>query len=99
MRSWFIGLLLLVACAKAPAHHEGQVCSASADTKAFPTAPVAFAAPPALGTKAFCPVSKESFTINAKTAMATYKGKTYAFCCPECKPEFEANPEKFAQKN
>ncbi len=24
----------------------------------------------------------------------TYKGKTYYFCCPECKPAFDKNPEK-----
>jgi YHS domain-containing protein len=95
MRALFIGLLLLTACAKVD-HHEGHMGSAGADPKAVPTAPVAFEAAPALGTKAFCPVSKESFTVNAKTTSATYKGKTYVFCCPECKPEFEANPEKFA---
>ena len=96
MRTQFVSLFLLTACSKVPAHHEGHVGSAGADPRAVPTAPVAFDSTPALGTKAFCPVSKEAFTISAKTAMATYKGKTYAFCCPECKPEFEANPEKFA---
>lgn len=73
--------------------------SAGANPNAVATAPVAFDTTPALGTKAFCPVSKEAFTISAKTQMSTYKGKTYAFCCPDCKPEFDANPEKFAQKN
>jgi YHS domain-containing protein len=89
-----VGLLLLSACQKVT-HHEGHMGSAGADPKAVPTAQVAFDGMPALGTKANCSVSKETFTVNAKTASATYKGKTYVFCCPECKPEFEANPEKF----
>ena len=24
----------------------------------------------------------------------TYKGKTYYFCCPQCKPAFDKNPSK-----
>jgi len=102
MRTIFICLVLLTgACHKTePAgHHEGHVGSAGADPNQKPTAPVGFEGMPALGTKAFCPVSKEAFTVNAKTVSASYKGKTYVFCCPECKPEFEANPDKFAQKN
>jgi len=26
---------------------------------------------------------------------SVYKGKTYYFCSPECKKEFDANPEKY----
>src|SRR5437899_898840 len=69
MRAAFIGLLFLTAC-----HH--HVGSAGADPKAVATSPAAFEGMPALGTKAFCPVSKEAFTVNAKTASATYKGRT-----------------------
>jgi YHS domain-containing protein len=27
-----------------------------------------------------------------------YKGKRVYFCCPECKPKFEAEPEKYVSK-
>jgi YHS domain-containing protein len=29
---------------------------------------------------------------------ATYKGKTYYFCAPSCKAQFEKTPEKYAQE-
>lgn len=29
---------------------------------------------------------------------STYKGKTVAFCCNNCKGQFDANPEKFASR-
>jgi YHS domain-containing protein len=28
---------------------------------------------------------------------AEYKGKTYYFCAPRCKAEFEKNPEKYVK--
>ncbi len=28
---------------------------------------------------------------------AEYKGKTYYFCAPVCKTDFEANPEKYTK--
>lgn len=35
--------------------------------------------------------------VDEKTAKwkATYKGKTYYFCCQGCKVAFEADPEKY----
>jgi YHS domain-containing protein len=30
-----------------------------------------------------------------KTVFTEYKGKKVYFCCPACKPKFEANPEKY----
>jgi YHS domain-containing protein len=35
--------------------------------------------------------------VDEKTAKwkTVYKGKTYYFCAPGCKKEFEANPEQF----
>jgi len=50
---------------------------------------------PAPGTKAFCPVMKNDFKVTANSTYSIYKGKTYVFCCPGCKPTFEANPEKY----
>jgi YHS domain-containing protein len=36
--------------------------------------------------------------VDEKTAKykSAYKGKTYYFCAPGCKKEFESNPEKYA---
>ena len=64
---------------------------------AFAEAP---AEPPpiAIGTKMKCPVSGENFTVKAKTVQLVYKGKRYAFCCPDCIGDFKANPEKFTKK-
>ncbi len=28
---------------------------------------------------------------------ASYKGKTYYFCCPECKTAFERDPEEYVK--
>uniref|UniRef100_A0A7C6EAM2 YHS domain-containing protein n=1 Tax=candidate division WOR-3 bacterium TaxID=2052148 RepID=A0A7C6EAM2_UNCW3 len=41
------------------------------------------------------PVCK--MTIDEKTASAKseYRGKTYYFCAPNCKKEFDKNPEKY----
>lgn len=50
---------------------------------------------PAVGTKALCPVMKNEFTITESTQMSEYEGKTYAFCCPGCKPQFDADPPKY----
>ena len=36
------------------------------------------------------PINKKFFT--------EYKGKKVYFCCPDCKPEFEKNPEKYIDK-
>lgn len=41
-----------------------------------------------------CPVSGEK--IDEKTKVTyEYKSKIYNLCCPGCKSEFEANPEKY----
>jgi YHS domain-containing protein len=40
-----------------------------------------------------CPVKKGEAVKAGITA--SYKGKTVAFCCNNCKKEFEANPEKY----
>jgi len=39
-----------------------------------------------------CPVTGTKIASAAKAyAKETYKGKTYYFCCPECKPRFDKN--------
>lgn len=57
--------------------------------------PMVFDSKPPAGTKARCPVMKDVFTVKEDSPTATYKGKTYVFCCPGCKPQFEENPEKY----
>jgi YHS domain-containing protein len=78
----------------APAHAESCPNKpAAADSKV----PASFASKPAPGTKARCPVSNEEFTVKANTATATFNGRVYAFCCADCKPDFEKNPAKYAR--
>jgi YHS domain-containing protein len=43
-------------------------------------------------------VSGDEFTVKPSTTQIVYEGKRYAFCCPDCLPEFNKNPAKFAQK-
>ena len=54
-----------------------------------------YATKPDVGTKAWCPVMKNSFTVTKTTEFTQYKGKYYLFCCPGCKPKFEKSPEKY----
>jgi len=61
----------------------------------------AFAAPnhavkPAAAKAALiCPVTGDKIASAAKAySHETYKGKTYYFCCPDCKPAFDKNPGK-----
>jgi len=32
------------------------------------------------------------------SATTEYKGKTYYFCCPTCKEQFEKEPEKYVKE-
>jgi YHS domain-containing protein len=48
---------------------------------------------------AVCPVMGTKVPDVSKAAGKTvYKGKTYYFCCDECKPAFDKNPSKYAGK-
>jgi Cu+-exporting ATPase len=45
-----------------------------------------------------CPVTGETIaSIKAAAGHSVYKGKTYYFCCPGCKPLFDANPSKYVK--
>ncbi len=46
---------------------------------------------PVMGTKVDPKKAKE------KGLLSTYQGKEYYFCCPSCKPEFDAHPEKYVK--
>jgi YHS domain-containing protein len=77
----------------------GAMAAGGAPTAAA-SQPVAafFPAAPAVGTTARCPVSGETFTVAAGSERSEYKGQHVAFCCPECKPRFDADPAKFARQ-
>src|ERR1700682_3836967 len=60
--------------------------------------PTSFEKQPAPGAWAKCPVSGEVFRVGPDTEFATYDGRVYAFCCPDCKPDFDKDPAKFADK-
>ncbi len=59
------------------------------------TAPIAFDEKPAVGTRAKCPVMGNVFEVNENTLHSEYLGKHYVFCCPGCKPQFDADPERY----
>ncbi len=79
---------------------------ASSETAATPTEPAmsapttpASAAPGKTqrGTAAplICPVTGTKIaSVKAAVGSSTYKGKTYYFCCSECKPKFDKDPQK-----
>ncbi len=85
----------LTACSTPAASTKAAAPASPAAQPAAAAAPVAFDGMPAVGTQARCPVSGEVFTVTADTVKAEYHGKTYVFCCPHCKPSFEAEPEKY----
>ncbi len=54
-----------------------------------------FASPPQVGAKARCPVMGNEFTVGAATTRSVHGGRHYVFCCPGCKPKFDASPQKY----
>ena len=42
-----------------------------------------------------CPVGNTEAMTGKNDPKSVYKGKTYWFCCPECKPAFDKEPEKY----
>lgn len=60
--------------------------------------PMAFDAPPPVGTKAKCAVSGETFVVADDTDRAEHDGKHYVFCCSNCVGKFKEDPAKFAKK-
>ena len=104
MKTTWICLGALIAFAfLATAPQKAQACNAptcdcpgKAHDQAQGKAPKVFDKAPAVGTKAVCPVTGEEFTVTKDTARSEYKGKHYVFCCPGCKPKFDADPAKYA---
>lgn len=64
-------------------------------------APVSFEAPPQPGTRAHCPVMGHDFTISESSPRSEHNGRHFVFCCPDCKPRFDADPAQYlsAQSN
>jgi YHS domain-containing protein len=58
-------------------------------------APSVFDAPQPIGATATCPVLGNTFTITADTLHSEYQGKHVYFCCAGCKPQFDADPQKY----
>ena len=50
-----------------------------------------------LGNAATDPVCLMRVSKKEGTLIVEYKGKTYYFCSQNCKNEFQANPEKYAE--
>lgn len=45
-----------------------------------------------------CAVMQHSVgTVDATTPRSVYQGKTYYFCCSDCKTAFDKNPAKYAR--
>lgn len=89
--------LVLAACggsASAAETHDAHDATQVAEADQV-KAPSAFDGMPKEGTRAYCPVMSAEFVVGKDTASSVYKGKTYVFCCPGCKPQFEADPEKY----
>ena len=87
--------------AKAPAGQRAAAAAAAATGATAPVAgevPIAFAKPPAPGSKVRCSVTGDVFTVGEKTPTSTYQGKVYAFCCPSCKPRFDKSPASYAKR-
>ncbi len=70
---------------------------AKSEAKQHADAPRSFDKQPPVGTWAKCPVSGDVFQVNKDTGFATRQGRVYAFCCPDCKPDFLKHPAKYAE--
>ena len=61
-------------------------------------APAAKPAAPASTAALACPVTHEKIASIAKAySKEVYQGKTYYFCCPDCKPQFDKNPAAYVK--
>ena len=91
-------IILAVTLAAAPVLAHGKHGHHSKGAASADAAPVSFEKQPAPGTWARCPVSGEVFRVEKDSEFAAYDGRVYAFCCPDCKPDFEKDPARYAEK-
>ena len=89
----FLVMAMLMMSAPVVSAHEQ-----SAEAKKHADAPTSFEAQPPVGTWAKCAVSGDVFQVQKDTQFATWEGRTYAFCCDDCKPDFVKNPARYAGK-
>ena len=85
--------------AKMPDVSTGTVKRTGTDKKAkTPKATARKVTKKEIGKEAVCPVTGDKFKVTAETGSASYKGKVYYFCCPDCDAPFLENPEKYLPK-
>lgn len=61
-------------------------------------APAAKPAAPKSAAVLVCPVTHEKIaSVKAAVGHSVYKGKTYYFCCSDCKPKFDKNPAAYVK--
>jgi len=81
--------------AGAAGHEQGEHRGSAASTETAATNGFDEMPPP--GTRAWCPVMRNEFTVESDSAHSEHDGKVYVFCCPGCKPTFEEHPERYVQ--
>ena len=84
---WFMGALAVLVVG-------GTVAAAGVFAKAEDPAKAA----PAAVQEVRCPVTGDVVKNPATALKSEYRGRTYYFCCPACKPKFDADPEKYVGK-
>ena len=99
----FLPAVALLSLTLSVAHSDTPAPTASAPA----VAPTTTAAPAPIGNARtsnakdaplICPVSGDKIaTPKAAYNSEVYKGKTYYFCCPDCKPAFDKNPSKYVK--
>ena len=94
-RSLVLAAALAFALA-APVLAAGNSHAARSEAGKHKGAPRSFDKQPPPGTWAKCAVSGDVFQVDKDTDFATHKGRVYAFCCPDCKPDFIKDPARYA---
>jgi YHS domain-containing protein len=91
MKMLIVAAVALSVLSGAAGAHEGHAHGAKAKSGSV-------AKTAAKKARLICPVTGDKIA-SAKAAFGhtTYKGTTYYFCCPECKPRFDKNPAKFVK--
>jgi len=102
MRTFWYAVLLVVPVVlisgSAKADPMDDVLNSCVVAAAPTQAPEAFDKKPEVGAKATCPVTKHEFTVSKDTPWSVYNKQHYGFCCPACKPLFDADPGKYTKK-
>lgn len=65
------------------------------DTNAVSSASSTATPPPKPDLLATCPVSGDKLEDMGKPYVFVYKGQEVKLCCPDCKSDFDKNPDKY----